>query len=174
MSSPAASNPAKSPRRRNRRALGPRGRGHERISSAKKLDLLRRSFTRIEAQGAIVGLVFYQRLFTLEPSLRSLFHTSIELQSRKLMDSLSYTVAALESPKTLVPILEAMGRRHVAYGVREEHYDVVIRALMETFGQVLGDAFSPELREAWRQALCFVAETMKSGSVPSRCWDSNR
>jgi hemoglobin-like flavoprotein len=165
MSSPAASNPAKSPRRRIRRALGSRRRGRERISSAKKLDLLRRSFTRIEAQGGIVGLVFYQRLFTLEPSLRSLFHTSIELQSRKLMDSLSYTVATLESPNTLVPVLKAMGRRHVAYGVREEHYDVVIRALMETFEHVLGDAFSPELREAWREALCFVAETMKSSSV---------
>src|SRR5690348_3746024 len=93
------------------------------LFSAEKLYLLRSSFARIDAQSEIAGLMFYQKLFTLEPSLQPLFHTSIDLQTRKLMNSLHYIVATIENPTLLTPALEAMGRRHVAYGVRKPHYE---------------------------------------------------
>ena len=130
-----------------------------------KLSLLRSSFKRITEQSQITGLIFYQKLFASEPSLKRLFHTSIELQTRKLMESLGHTVAGLEKPKKLVPVLEAMGRRHVTYGVRNDDYDLLIKALLETFKEVLGKAFTPALHQAWDEALCFVATTMKQGAA---------
>src|SRR5438477_6973908 len=81
----------------------------------RKIHLLRQSFALIEPHAGIAGLAFYRNLFNLDPSLRPLFQSSIELQARKLMEALSYTIATLEEPQTLVPTLEAMGRRHVAY-----------------------------------------------------------
>jgi hemoglobin-like flavoprotein len=48
------------------------------------------------------------------------------------MEALSQTVATLENPARLVPILEGMGRRHVSYGVKAEDYDTVIEALLRT------------------------------------------
>jgi len=131
----------------------------------KRLELLRVSFDSILAQGGIAGLVFYQKLFTSEPALRDLFHTSIELQTRKLMESLSYVVATLEDRKALVPVLEGLGRRHVLYGVRDQHYEVMTRALLETFKEILGESFTREVEEAWRQALDFVTLTMKRGAA---------
>jgi hemoglobin-like flavoprotein len=131
----------------------------------KKVGLLRRTFAKIEAQAGIAGLVFYQRLFTLDPSLRPLFQTSIELQTRKLMDSLRYAVAMLENPEVLVPVLEAMGRRHLAYGVRDQDYEILIQALLESFEQILGSQHAQETHEAWREALYFVAEAMKQGAA---------
>jgi hemoglobin-like flavoprotein len=131
------------------------------VISRRHAALLRCSFSEISAQGSIAGLVFYQKLFTSEPALRELFHTSVELQTRKLMETLNYTVATLEQPKALVPMLEGLGRRHLMYGAREDHYDMVIHALLETFKEVLGDRFTDEVHQAWRQALTFVANTMK-------------
>lgn len=119
----------------------------------------------MEAQAEIAALVFYRQLFTLDPSLRRLFHTSIELQGRKLMESLRYTMATLENPVALVPVLESMGRRHVTYGTRDEHYDTVLRAMMVMLEQTLGSAFTAETRDAWSKALDFVAETMKRGAA---------
>ena len=110
-----------------------------------------------------MGLVFYQKLFTLEPSLRLLFHSSVELQTRKLMDSLHFTVATMENPKELVPELEAMGRRHVLYGVQDHHYNLVILALLHAFQQVLGEAFSMKVHAVWNRALRFIAEVMIRG-----------
>jgi Hemoglobin-like flavoprotein len=135
---------------------------HNGLFSAEKVNLLRSTFARIDAQAEIAGLVFYQKLFTLEPGLQALFQTSIDLQTRKLMDSLRYIVATIENPTVLAPALEAMGRRHVTYGVRKPHFELVIRALLETFQQILGDGFSPDIHEVWREALYFVAKSMKN------------
>jgi len=110
-------------------------------------------------------MIFYRNLFTLDPSLRSLFHTTIELQGRKFMDSLEYTVASLENPQALIPALEAMGRRHVTYGTKPGHYATVVKALLQTLGECLEKEFTPAVEAAWRLALEFVAETMQRGAA---------
>jgi hemoglobin-like flavoprotein len=127
--------------------------------------LLRHSFNRIAPQSGIAAMIFYRNLFTLDPSLRSLFHTSIELQGRKFMDSLEYTVASLENPQALIPALEAMGRRHVAYGTESGHYATVVEALLQTLGECLQKEFTPAVEAVWRLALEFVAGTMQRGAA---------
>ena len=127
--------------------------------------LLRHSFNRIAPQSGIAAMIFYRNLFTLDPSLRSLFHTTIELQGRKFMDSLEYTVASLENPQALIPALEAMGRRHVTYGTKPEHYATMAKALLQTLGECLEKEFTPAVEVAWRLALEFVAETMQRGAA---------
>jgi len=133
--------------------------------NADQINLLRSSFAIVESQSAVAGLIFYRHLFTLDPSLRTMFQSSIELQSRKLMEALSYTIATLENPEALVPVLEGLGRRHVAYGTRNEHYDAVITALLQTLDEALGDRFSSPVREAWLAALQFVCDTMKRSAA---------
>jgi hemoglobin-like flavoprotein len=134
------------------------------VLTDRKVRLLRESFALIEPHAGIAGLVFYRNLFNLDPSLRPLFKASIELQAHKLMEALSYTIATLENPRALVPVLEAMGRRHVTYGTRDEHYDTVIQALLLTLAETLTIGFSAEVRTAWNEALTFVADTMKRGA----------
>jgi hemoglobin-like flavoprotein len=133
--------------------------------TSEQIKLLRQSFALVEPKAGLAGLVFYRNLFALDPTLRPLFKTSIELQSRKLMDALSYTVAALENPGALVPVLEAMGRRHVGYGARDEHYATVTAALLQSLGEVLGDKFTAEVQKAWAGALTLVADIMKRGAA---------
>lgn len=138
------------------------------------IQLLRESFARIEPQADIAALAFYRRLFTLAPELRPMFTTSIELQGRKLMESLRYTVATLENPAALVPMLEGMGRRHLAYGTKDEHYAVVTRALLEMLAEVLDKQFTPETAAAWQEALEFVCATMQRGARAVRELDQAR
>ena len=133
----------------------------------RKVRLLRQSFALVEPHAGIAGLIFYRHLFNLDPSLRPLFQTSIELQARKLMEALSYTIATLENPKALFPVLESMGRRHVTYGARDEHYDTVIQAMLLTLAETLNSAFSPPVRAAWSEALTYVADAMKRGALQS-------
>ena len=135
------------------------------LLSPAQVVLLRRSFNRIAPQSGIAAMIFYRNLFTLDPSLRSLFHTTIELQGRKFMDSLEYTVASLENPRALIPVLEAMGRRHVTYGTKSGHYATVVKALLQTLDECLENEFTPEVETAWRLALEFVTETMQRGAA---------
>jgi hemoglobin-like flavoprotein len=123
--------------------------------------LLRETFAQVQSHSAIAGLLFYRRLFTLEPSLKPLFRSDIEAQGRKLFEALEFAIASLESPQTHTAVLETLGRRHVAYGVRDEHYDTVGAALLWTLEQDLGPAFTPEVKAAWVAIYGFMAGTMK-------------
>jgi len=131
---------------------------------ASQIRLLRQSFAKLEPQAGIAGLIFYRNLFELDPNLRALFQTSIELQARKLMESLSFTIATLENPAELAPLLESMGRRHVTYGAQDRDYATVIEALLKALEEVLGNSFAADVRKAWREALEFVAGEMKRGA----------
>ena len=53
-----------------------------------------------------------------------------------------------------------LARRHVAYGVRPEHYQPVGAALLWTLEQGLGDQFTEETRAAWTHAYGTLAEVM--------------
>jgi hemoglobin-like flavoprotein len=130
--------------------------------------LIRESFASIEPRAAIAALMFYQRLFALDPSLRKLFQHDIEQQGVKLMQALRFAVATLDNPRQLQPVLESLGRRHFYYGVEERHYDTVGIALLDSLEHLLGPAFTPEVKEAWLKIYTHIAETMKRAAAQVR------
>jgi hemoglobin-like flavoprotein len=134
------------------------------VFSPEDIALVRENFSVMESQSAISSLVFYRNLFTLDPSLRPLFHTNIEVQGRKLMEALDFTVVTLENPAGLVPVLESMGRRHLSYGTRNEHYETVTTAMLKTLREILGTQFTPQAEAAWTAALGFITGAMIRGA----------
>ena len=127
--------------------------------------LVRETFRAIEEHGSIAALLFYRHLFTLEPSLRRLFSTDIEVQGRKLIDALAFIVATLDAPQAQAAALAGLGRRHAGYGARPEHYELVQDALMAMFEQDLGPAFTPEAREAWAIVYAFISKSMQQAAA---------
>jgi hemoglobin-like flavoprotein len=127
--------------------------------------LVQRSFERLKPMAAEAGLLFYDRLFTVDPSLRRMFRGAVDEQARKLMQVLGVAVGALERIEQLVPVLEQMGGKHAAYGVRDEHYETVAACLLWTLATGLGDDFDDEMREAWAAAYDLLAGAMKRGAM---------
>ena len=73
-------------------------------------------------------------------------------------------VKDIDALEHLVPAVEAMGRRHVGYGVRAADYATVGRALLDTLEMGLGDAFTPAVRGAWTEAFETLASVMLAAS----------
>lgn len=104
---------------------------------------------------------FYERLFVVDPSLRTLFNqTDIASQRRKLMQTLGVVVAGLADLSRLLPAVEALGRRHVDYGVDARHYATVGETLLWMLEQSLGEAFDDDTRSAWATAYGLLAGAM--------------
>jgi nitric oxide dioxygenase len=61
-----------------------------------------------------------------------------------------------------VPDLKAMGKRHIAYGVKREQYQQVGEALLWTLEQGLGADFTPELKAAWTKVYAALADVATS------------
>ena len=83
------------------------------------------SWQRIVPIGADAGKLFYQHLFTVDPSLRQLFKGDMEQQAGKLVQMIDVAVSKLNDPSVLLPVLEHLGRRHRGYGVLPAHYHAV-------------------------------------------------
>jgi hemoglobin-like flavoprotein len=81
-------------------------------------------------------------------------------QRKILMQTLTVVVNSLDKLEQIVPAVQALGRRHAGYGVREAHYTTVGEALLWTLEQGLGEAFTPEVRAAWTTAYGTLATVM--------------
>jgi hemoglobin-like flavoprotein len=145
----------------------------KRAMRPEQIVLLRTSFAAMDRYHHVAALVFYRRLFELDPSLRPLFRNDIEEQARKLMDMLGFALSMLENRAALTAELERLGARHIRYGVRDEHYATVGRALLDMLSEVLGPAFTLDARMAWTDLFTFVAATMQRGAAASaRHWQT--
>lgn len=111
------------------------------------------------------AVLFYDRLFEIDPTTRVLFReTNLADQRKKLMQVLSVAVQGLERLDELVPIVEELGRRHTGYGVQGHHYDSVGAALLWTLEQGLGLAWSDEAADAWGAAYRLLAGVMHNAA----------
>ena len=133
--------------------------------TATHVALVQASFDRVRPMLESAALLFYERLFELDPSLRSLFRGSRDAQAQKLAQALTVVVKGLENPAQLRGAIAALGRRHAGYGVRDEHYATVGDALIWTLEQGLGAAFTPDVRAAWVDAYGWLAFVMKEASA---------
>jgi hemoglobin-like flavoprotein len=123
--------------------------------------LIRSSWASVEPIADTAASLFYTRLFELDPAIERLFRrTDMAAQRKILMQTLAVVVKSLDKLDQIVPAVQALGRRHAGYGVREEHYATVGEALLWTLEQGLGDAFTPDLRAAWTEAYTTLATVM--------------
>jgi hemoglobin-like flavoprotein len=127
--------------------------------------LVRESFQTVQEYSNSLTKLFYGRLFELAPSVRSLFASDLSEQSRKLLEMLATVVNALDRFEELRPQLAELGRRHVTYGARPEHYDVVRVALLWALAQALEHEFDRDTRHAWDQMLRAISAAMVGADV---------
>lgn len=130
-----------------------------------QVHLIRKSFAELSRHEHIAALVFYRRLFEIDPNLQRLFKGDIEEQSKKLLEMLAVLIAMLERPLGLELELKAMGLRHAGYGVKDEHYAMVGRALLDMLAETLDRGFTPEVRESWTGLYGAVETVMKMGAA---------
>jgi hemoglobin-like flavoprotein len=127
--------------------------------------LVKQTYEPVRELAGPLALLFYGRLFELDPSARRLFHNDLALQGRKLMDTLDLLVASLDDFDALRDRLCALGQRHRGYGVRPDQYTAVVSAFLWALGQALGPDFDAPTREAWREVLMAVSRTMQEASA---------
>jgi len=117
------------------------------LTSAQK-DLVQQSFAAIVPIADDAAVLFYERLFEIDPSLRRMFPSEMTAQRKKLVQMLTAAVKGLDRLEQLVPVVQDLGRRHVGYGVRDEQYATVGAALLWTLEKGLGATFTPETKDA--------------------------
>lgn len=133
--------------------------------------LVQSSFKLVATIADQAAELFYNRLFEIAPEVKPLFgEVDMAEQGRKLMKMIATAVGALNDLDKVIPAVQEMGKRHVAYGVEKEHYAIVGEALLWTLAQGLGEVFTPETEAAWTKVYTLLAEvaTSEAYAEPAR------
>ncbi len=117
-----------------------------------QVQLVQQSFAKVAPISAAAAVMFYDRLFELAPSVKPMFPTDMTEQRKKLMATLVVVVNGLGNLESVLPAASALAMRHVSYGAKAEHYPVVGAALLWTLEKGLGEAWTPEVADAWTAA----------------------
>jgi hemoglobin-like flavoprotein len=126
--------------------------------------LVQRSWRQVLPISETAAEMFYNKLFSMDASLKPLFKGDIKVQGRKLMAMIGTAVNGLSKLDALVPAVQDLGRRHVKYGVKDAHYATVAGALLWTLEQGLGEGFTPDVKSAWVAVYGVLASTMKDAA----------
>ena len=86
-------------------------------------------------------------------------------QGEKLMQIMDAAVNGISRLDQIVPAVQALGRRHVAYGVKGYHYGAVGAALLWALDKVLTSEFTPEVKDAWATVYGVLASKMQEAAA---------
>jgi hemoglobin-like flavoprotein len=136
--------------------------------NAHQRDLVKSTFEQMRPIPKSAGVLFYGRLFELDPTLRPLFGRDLENQASMFVTALNLAVLGLVEQGFVPPSVRELGVRHERYGVEEPSYETFGEALLWTVGQLLGERFTPEVREAWSDAYETLAAAMKESAAEAR------
>jgi len=130
-----------------------------------QVNLIKTSWSKVVPISEAAAEIFYGKLFDLDPELKPLFKGDMKEQGRKLMAMINTAVNGLDKLDAIVPAVQELGKRHVAYGVKDEDYDTVGTALIGTLEIGLDKAFTDDVKEAWVTVYTVLATTMKDAAA---------
>jgi len=127
----------------------------------KEIALIKKSWGFIrKIDKAVVGDIFYNKLFFDNPELRKMFPQNMEEQYQKLLDMLNTIVERLEKLDELKGDIVAMAKRHKGYGVKPQHYTMAGIALIWALQKTLADEWNEDIRSAWVNCYAILSGTM--------------
>lgn len=125
-----------------------------------QIGLVQDSFCLIRDELEPRSEALYTRLFRLNPALRKLFRGDIADQAMHYMTALGVIVDNLGEGDVLMERYTELAEQHTMVGITRPDFETMGEALIETLRENLGDAFPPEVEEAWTLAYRELAEEM--------------
>jgi hemoglobin-like flavoprotein len=111
---------------------------------------------------------FYEGLFFTLPAIRRQFKSPIEIQGKKMVETLVHMLTRFAAESRSNPDSDAhsllmrqfkeMCRRHLRYQVKMNQYNMVGEALFHSLQYCIGEAWTPAMCSAWVRLYSFVVE----------------
>ena len=128
-------------------------------------EILRKSFNLVIENKKTFLDTFYNNLLADYPALRPLFQDSdMEKQKTELARSLVFVIRNINQTERLRAFLNSLGETHQGFGVKKIHYTWLANSIDKTLEGVLGEAYSNEVQNEWKNLTSLIAELMLSGT----------
>jgi hemoglobin-like flavoprotein len=122
-----------------------------------------------------VGTEILLNLFRLDPTSKAVFgfraNQNIEsnpllrmgvlVHAARIVQMLDCVISLLgPDTDTLEEILSQLGERHKKHGVKKEFFPLLIKAVCEALGDILGDQWNDDIQAAWEDLFGDMAQVI--------------
>jgi nitric oxide dioxygenase len=131
--------------------------------SESSIPYIKASVPVLREHGVKITTVFYANLFKAHPELLNLFNMRNQadgIQQQSLAAAVFAYAANFENPAALVPVITRIVHKHASLGITADLYPIVGRHLLAAIQEVLGDAATPPLIDAWAEAYGVLADAL--------------
>jgi nitric oxide dioxygenase len=123
--------------------------------SPKTIEIIKSTVPVLEVHGTAITKRFYEMLFTNHPELLNIFNHANQKQGRQqnaLAGAVYAAAANIDNLAAIIPVVKQIGHKHRSLGILPEHYPIVGETLLAAIKDVLGDAATDEIINAWAEA----------------------
>lgn len=127
----------------------------------KTIDIIKSTVPVLREHGVEITTTFYKRMFENNPEVKSMFNMERQ-ESKEQPKALAMAILAaaqnIDNLEAILPAVQKMCKSHVNANVKPEHYPIVGENLLAAIKEVLGDAATEEVLNAWAEAYEVIAK----------------
>lgn len=135
--------------------------------SPETMALVKGTAPALQQHGVEITTRMYQRLF-VDPEIKALFDMAAHesgAQPKRLAAAILAFAQNVDKLDALKPAIERICARHVETHIKPEHYPAVANALLPAIKDILGEAATDEILNAWGEAYWFLADILINREV---------
>lgn len=133
--------------------------------SQQTMDIVKSTAPVLEVHGNNITKTFYKNMFAAHPELLNIFNHANQAKGRQ-QAALANTVYAaavhIENLGAIMPVVKQIAHKHRSLGIKPEHYPIVGEHLLGAIKEVLGDAATDDIINAWAEAYGVIADAFIS------------
>ena len=127
----------------------------------KTIDIIKSTVPVLKEHGLEITTTFYKNMFINNPEVKPLFNMDKQ-NSGEQPKALAMTILAaaqnIDNLQAILPVVKNIGEVHCERQITEGHYPIVGSNLLASIKEVLGDAATDEVIEAWGKAYGVIAQ----------------
>ncbi|KAG6007462.1 hypothetical protein E4U54_008825 [Claviceps lovelessii] len=115
----------------------------------------------VKQYGQLITATFYRNMLAAHPELKNYFSLRNQqsgAQQAALANAVFAYAAYIDDLPKLGKAVERIAQKHASLFVRPDHYPIIGKYLVGAFAEVLGDALTPEIADAWIAAYDQLAD----------------
>ncbi|WP_064094211.1 NO-inducible flavohemoprotein [Rossellomorea aquimaris] len=129
--------------------------------SPKTIEIVKSTAPILEVKGKEITTYFYKTMFSNHPELLNVFNHANQKKGRQ-QTALANTIYAaaknIDQLESLLPAVKQIAHKHRSLGIKPEQYPIVGEHLLLAIKEVLGEAATDEIIEAWGAAYGVIAQ----------------
>lgn len=129
--------------------------------SEKTIQMIKSTVPVLEVHGTDITKRFYQLLFKNNPELLNIFNHANQKQERQqtaLANAVYAAAMHIDKLEAILPVVKQIAHKHRSLGIKKEHYPIVGQNLLAAIKEVLGDAATEDILQAWSEAYGVIAD----------------